>query len=254
MPNWHRRTVLATGAALSTGLGLASSVTGESNDDGIKGERDLELSVTASESVPYKEIAEPGEDTADFYIEVTNHGDESVLVEGSFKIGRFDEPLLSASPVELVPGETDTAYFGIMSRDLSPGDHEWTVTANDETETGTLTVTDTEGEHDLELSVTASESVPYKEIAEPGEDTADFYIEVTNCGDASVSVEGRFKIGRIDEPLLSASPVELVPGETDTAYFGIMSRDLSPGDHEWTVTANDETETGTLTVTDDEEC
>lgn len=144
MPNWHRRTVLATGAALSSGLGLASSVAGQSTDDDTEGERGLELSVSASESAPYKEIAEPGEDTADFYIEVTNRGDESVSVEGSFEIGRFDEPLLSASPVTLEPGETDTAYFGIMTRDLSPGDHEWTITANDETETGTLTVTDDE--------------------------------------------------------------------------------------------------------------
>ncbi|WP_249038806.1 hypothetical protein [Haloterrigena salifodinae] len=145
MPNWHRRTVLATGAALSTGLGLTSSVAGESNDDDTEGERDLELSVSAPESIPYEEVADPSEDAADFHIEVTNRGDEPVSVEGRFKIGPLDEPLLSASPVELKPGETNTVYFGVMSRDLGPGDHEWTVTANDKTETGTLTVTDDEG-------------------------------------------------------------------------------------------------------------
>ncbi len=144
MSSWHRRTVLVTGVTLSSGLGLASSGAGESNDDDVEREGGLELSVSAPESVPYKEVADPSEDAADFDIEVTNSGDESVTVEGRFKIGQFNEPLLSASPIELEPGETDTAHFGVMSRDLGPGGHEWTITANDETETGTLTVTDDE--------------------------------------------------------------------------------------------------------------
>ncbi|AGB38415.1 hypothetical protein [Natronococcus occultus] len=105
---------------------------------------------------------------------------------------------------------------------------------------------------DLDLSVSAPDSIPYEETADPSEDAADFCITVTNRGDETVSVDGQFEIGPIDEPL----PLDLEPGETETTYYGVMSRDLGPGDHEWTVTANGETETetGTLTVTDDEEC
>ncbi|WP_394740714.1 hypothetical protein [Natronococcus roseus] len=103
---------------------------------------------------------------------------------------------------------------------------------------------------DLDLSVSAPDSIPYEETAEPSEDAADFCITVTNHGDEAVSVDGQFEIGPIDEPL----PLDLEPDETETAHYGVMSRDLGPGDHDWTVTANGETETGTLTVTDDEEC
>lgn len=109
---------------------------------------------------------------------------------------------------------------------------------------------DPEEETDLDLSVSAPDSVPYEETADPREDAADFCITVTNHGDGTISVDGQFEISPIDEPLL----LELEPGETDTVHFGVMSRDLGPGDHDWTVTANGETETGTLTVTDDEEC
>ncbi|ELY54907.1 hypothetical protein C491_17459 [Natronococcus amylolyticus DSM 10524] len=107
-----------------------------------------------------------------------------------------------------------------------------------------------EAEIELELSVSAPDSVPHEETADPSEDAADFCITVTNHGGKPVSVDGRFEIGPLDEPL----PLELESGETDTVDFGVMSRDLGPGDHEWTVSANGETETGTLTVTDDEGC
>ncbi|NKE37765.1 PQQ-binding-like beta-propeller repeat protein [Natronococcus sp. JC468] len=107
-----------------------------------------------------------------------------------------------------------------------------------------------ENKSDIELSVSAPGSVPYEETADPSEDAADFCITVTNHGDETSSVDGQFKIGPIDEPL----PLELEPGETDTVNFGVMSRDLGPGDYEWNVTANGETKTGTLTVTNDKEC
>lgn len=176
MANWNRRTVLATGATSTIGGLLAAVGAGESESDGdgatdgtdtdderpdgesddvgpadgegaeadaedgeSTGDGPLDLSVDAPGSVPYEEIADPAEDAAEFSITVTNRGSAPVTVEIGFEIGPIDEPFV----LELAPGECDTVYTGVMSRDLGVGDHEWTVTAADETETGTLTVTET---------------------------------------------------------------------------------------------------------------
>ncbi|MFC7212754.1 hypothetical protein ACFQO4_01500 [Saliphagus sp. GCM10025334] len=73
---------------------------------------------------------------------------------------------------------------------------------------------------------------------------------MTNRDDETTSIEVRLEVGPIDEPVF----LELDGRETDTAHYTVMSRDIGVGEHDWTVTANDETETGTLVVTEAEEC
>ncbi|TYL38659.1 hypothetical protein CV102_09075 [Natronococcus pandeyae] len=141
--------MLATGTALVTGSVLVAGASGEEEQQPDENDGDepdengsdepdenLELEVDAPEAVPYEEEADPTEDAADFDIEVTNRGPETTEVEVSLEIGPIDEPVF----LELEAGECDTAHYGVMSRDLGVGEHDWTVTANDETETGTLTV------------------------------------------------------------------------------------------------------------------
>ncbi|MDG5758541.1 PQQ-like beta-propeller repeat protein [Natronococcus sp. A-GB1] len=162
---------------------------------------------------------------------------------------------LSLRGIEECPADPDLVEVRAWAPDVGepdepPEDEEDEEEADDDEEDEEEADDEPTDEADLDLSVSAPDSIPYEETADPSEDAADFCITVTNHGDETVSVDGQFDIGPIDEPL----PLELEPGETETAYYGVMSRDLGPGDHDWTVTANGETETGTLTVTDDEEC
>lgn len=62
----------------------------------------LELSVSAPESAPYEEEADPAEDAVDFEISVTNHSDESVSVDVALEIG----PSTSRSPSSWRPAST----------------------------------------------------------------------------------------------------------------------------------------------------
>ncbi|UTF52151.1 PQQ-binding-like beta-propeller repeat protein [Natronosalvus rutilus] len=100
------------------------------------------------------------------------------------------------------------------------------------------------------LSVQAPESIEYREEADPAEDGADFDVTVTNRRNETTAIEVRLEVDSIDEPVF----LELGSGETDTAHYTVTSRDLGAGEHDWTVSANDETETGTLVVTEQKEC
>ncbi|USZ72163.1 PQQ-binding-like beta-propeller repeat protein [Natronosalvus halobius] len=100
------------------------------------------------------------------------------------------------------------------------------------------------------LSVQAPESIEYREDADPDEDGADFDVTVTNRRDETAAIEVRLEVGPYDESV----SLELASGETDAVHYTVTSRDLGVGEHDWTVSANDVTETGTFVVTDPEEC
>ncbi|WP_312907349.1 PQQ-binding-like beta-propeller repeat protein [Natronosalvus caseinilyticus] len=102
------------------------------------------------------------------------------------------------------------------------------------------------------LLVQAPESIEYREDADPDpdEDGTDFDVTVTNRRNETTTIEVRLEIGPYDESV----SLELDGGETDAVHFIVTSRDLGAGEHDWIASANDVTETGTLIVTDPEEC
>lgn len=79
---------------------------------------------------------------------------------------------------------------------------------------------------------------------------ASFRASVTNAGDEPVTVPVRLDVAYFDDVI---GTVELDPGETGRAYESFDPRSFGPGEHEWTVTAAGETETGTLTVEADDD-
>lgn len=98
---------------------------------------------------------------------------------------------------------------------------------------------DGDGDPALELSVRADDSTHVDR------GITSFRAEVTNLGDDPVSVSVALEIAHVDEEL---ETLELGPGETGSARKSFDPRSLRPGEHEWTVAAGGETETGTLPV------
>lgn len=91
----------------------------------------------------------------------------------------------------------------------------------------------------IEVSISATDSTPVLK------GHADFLIRVTNNDADAVSVPVTLEIAHVDREL---ETLELDAGERGDAYVSIEARSLGSGEHEWTVTAGDATETGTLTV------
>lgn len=96
----------------------------------------------------------------------------------------------------------------------------------------------------LELSVSATDSVAVLE------EHVDFQVTVTNQGAEPATVPIVLEIGHVDETL---ETLELDVDESGDAYRSIEAREFGSGEHDWTITAGDATETGTVTVESDEE-
>lgn len=101
-------------------------------------------------------------------------------------------------------------------------------------------------ETDLELEVTAEDSGHVDQRL-----TTEFEICVRNHGDERVSVPVTLEMGHIDEDV---GTFEIDPGQNEVDQAGFFHpRTLGPGEHEWTVTAGELTETGTFVVEADED-
>lgn len=92
----------------------------------------------------------------------------------------------------------------------------------------------------LELSVSAPDSIARGE-------SASFDLMVWNHGDEAVEVTVALEVSAVSE----STTVEIPPGDCYASYHSVWCGDLSVGDNEWTVTADGETESGTLTVTEE---
>ncbi len=235
MSNHNRRSLIAGGATLLIGGTLASLTTVGARDDD-PAEEELELSVSASDSTPVRE------GHADFLVTVTNRGDAPVSVPVVLEIAHVYDEL---ETLELAPGESGDAYASLEARSLGSGEHDWTVTAGGEVETGTVTVEShdeyDEDREDLELTVHLHDGATVR--IQDGETTARIGCNMTvfNHDDDPVSAEGSFEIAGEHEPI----SVEL--DGRDSEYIS-AAVELERGEHEWTATVEDETETGTLVV------
>ncbi|TYL38555.1 hypothetical protein CV102_12205 [Natronococcus pandeyae] len=235
MSNHNRRSLIAGGTSLITVGALASLTTvGARDDDSAEGE--LELSISAPDSVPVRE------GYADFLVTVTNHGDDPVSVPVVLEIAHIYDEL---ETLELAPGESGNAYTSIEARSLGSGEHDWTVTADGEVETGTVTVESheeyDEDREDLELTVHLLDGATAR--IQDGETTTRIGCDLTvfNHDDDPVSADGSFEIAGEREPI----SVELDGRESEYISTTV---ELERGEHEWTATIGDETETGTLVV------
>lgn len=208
-------------------------------EDDPEPESGLELSVSAPESAPYREEADSAEDAVEFEVSVTNHGDESVSADVTLEISPIDEPVT----LELAPGEADIAHYGVMTRDPGVGDHEWTVTAGDETETGTLTVTDGDELEDDVAATNRALSVRAPDSIVSGESVC-FDITVRNEFEETVEVSITLDVAAIGDSTVA----EIEPGDTYASFHTVHCSELSGGENKWFVTAGGESESGTLVV------
>lgn len=203
-------------------------------------EDDLEMSVSATDSTPVTE------GHADFLVTVTNDGDEPVSVPVTLEIAHVYKEL---EVLELDPGESGDAYASFEARDFGSGDHEWTVTAGDAVETGTVTVESEddydEDRADIELTVHLQDGATVR-IQEGDTMRIGCNLTVFNHGDEPVSATGSLEIADQTKPIA----VELDGRESEHISKTV---EIGEGEHEWTITVEDESESGTLTAVCDSE-
>lgn len=246
MANRNRRSVLASSAALLTGSVIASSDTVGADDTS---DVDLELTVDADDST-HVDLG-----NTSFRISVTNHGPDAVSVPVTLEVAHFDEEL---ETFELAGRDSASTYRLFDPRSLGPGDHDWTVTAGDETETGTLVVEsddDYEGSDDgFYLAVHSWNPDGDEEMVSHVEDARDtislgFDMTALNYRYDPVETELTFEIDDETE----AIPLEFDPRESKHVF---TQAELGVGRYEWTATLGEKTETGRIRIVpeDADEC
>lgn len=254
MPSRNRRSVLAGSASLLTGSLLVSTVAGgaadadeDSSDTADADENDLTLEVTVEDSGHVDQRL-----STEFEICVRNHGDERVSVPVTLEIGHIDE----TDTLEIDPGENEVERAGfIYPRSLGPGEHEWTVTAGDETETGTFVVEADEGYEDRDdgyhISILNPDGAEGSEIVketDDGQDTASFYfdIDVMNYSYEAVEGERTFEVGDV----VNQWSLEFEPREYKQTYAFF---DLPVGEYGWTASIGEDSISGRIRVVPGEE-
>lgn len=217
----------------------ATSDDGQSDDETDADGGQLELSVSATDSVSVLE------EHVDFNITVTNHGAEPITVPVELEIAHVAETL---DTLELDSDESGGAYRSIEAREFGSGDHDWTIAVGDEVETGTVSVKSDddydEDREDLELEMGLIDGATVR--LQDGESSTRIGCEMTvfNHGTEPVSAVGSFEIADQTKPI----EVDL-DGRASTHIRKIV--EVEEGDHEWTATVGEETETGTLHVVSD---
>ncbi|APX98063.1 hypothetical protein [Natronorubrum daqingense] len=102
----------------------------QDEDESVDDDPTLELSVSAPESITT-------EDSARFTLTVRNEGDVDADLTVELEV---DGDVHSVS-IGLNAGECDSSTLCVSGSSVGRGDHDWTVTAADETATGALSVT-----------------------------------------------------------------------------------------------------------------
>ncbi|WP_254522651.1 hypothetical protein [Natrinema caseinilyticum] len=102
-------------------------------------------------------------------------------------------------------------------------------------------------ESDLELEVDVTET---RHIS-PSADRFEFDVCVRNTGDEPVSVPITLEMAHIDEEV---DVFEIDPNDSESDNIGhVHPTSLGPGEYDWTITAGEATETGTVLVTADDD-
>ncbi|MFC4990070.1 PQQ-binding-like beta-propeller repeat protein [Saliphagus infecundisoli] len=91
----------------------------------------------------------------------------------------------------------------------------------------------------LELSVSAPDSIARGE-------TASVDVRIWNHGEDAAEITVSLEAGDVSDSMT----VEIAPGDCYASFHTVPCGDLSLGDNEWTITAGEVTESGTLVLTD----
>lgn len=96
-----------------------------------------------------------------------------------------------------------------------------------------------EDDRAVELSVSAPDSIARGE-------SASVDVRVWNHGESTAEVTISLEAGNVAE----STTVEIAAGDCYASFRAVPCDDLSVGDNEWTVTAGEQEESGTLTLTE----
>lgn len=255
MSDRRRRSVITGSATLLTGSFLVSNGavgadngSEETNQTNDTDEQELGLKVEVDDS---GHVDQPSYTV--FELCVRNYGNEPVSVPVTLEIGHIDEEV---DTLEIGPGESENDRAGfIHPRSLGPGEHDWTVTAGEETVTGTFVVEADEDYEDRDsgyhISILTPANAEESEIVketDDGQDTASFWfnIDVMNYRYESVEGERTFEVGDV----LDQWSLEFEPREYKQTY---ASFDLPEGEYEWTATIGEDSISGHIRVVPSEE-
>jgi hypothetical protein len=184
--------------------------------------------------------------------DVANIGDfddtQEITLEVENDAGDVTE--LASQSVELDAGGTTTVEFNVDNVDLAPGDYTHTVSSDDTSVSGNLTVEEAPDEATFEVS----NLVPADANVTEGDDPIDVTADVENTGDLSGTQDVALEVTNASGVVYSDTvSVELDAGNSTTVEFtGVPAGDLAPGDYTHTVSSDDTSVSGSLTVEADD--
>ncbi|WP_302080009.1 CARDB domain-containing protein [Salinibaculum rarum] len=205
---------------------------------------DLTFPVGSAEPRPYFEISglSPTDKTAiegesvDVSATVDNIGSEQGTQTVTLDI---NGSTVETRDVTLGPGSQETVEFSLDTASLGAGNYTHGIASDDNGQTGSLTV------ESREASFTVSELSPTETTVVKG-DTINASATVTNEGNAEGTETVTLQAG---STTLASQDVTLSDGaQQEVTFTGVSTNSLAPGTYTHGIYANNDSQTGTLTV------
>ncbi len=170
-------------------------------------------------------------------VDVTNVGEEAGEFGLSLSVGNESE---TEAPGELGPGENTTVTFENVTAALDPGEYTVQVNTNDDAIAGGLTVESGVALRNLDIAGQGANATV------GGDAGGNVSVTVENTGGQQSAFDVRLRLENTTETTLSTA--ELGSGQSTTLTFDAAIPDLEPGEYNLSVSVDNETATGDLTV------
>ena len=177
---------------------------------------------------------------------VENTGDESGTQEVTLSIDGSEE---ASESVTLAAGETESVTFGYETSEGDVPEVEATVASDDDTASTTISVEEAPDPADFQLS----DLDPAEETVTEGDDPIDVTVDVTNEGEESGEQDVVLEVVDDDTGEVAytdtVADVALDADGTETVTFeDVPAGDLDPGEYTHSVSSENDTIAGSLTV------
>ena len=201
-----------------------------------------------------------GDDPIDFTVDTENVGDEVGDQDIELEILNETDDVVYEAAVEAVAldaADTDTVTFeAVPVGDFEVGEYDVTVASANDSVAGTITVTEAVPDPEpAEYQV--SNLDPADVTVTEGDDPIDFTVDTENVGDevGDQDIELEIANSSTDEIVIedTVSDVELAGGAQETVTFEAVDvGDLDAGDYDVTISSDNDSVSGSLTVESDE--
>ena len=170
---------------------------------------------------------------------VSNEGSDSGTQTVAWRV---DGSTVTSREVELGPGESQTVTFrDLETQALPAGSYTHGIVTADDSQTATLTI-----ESEPEPSTVEVSSVDPGDVAVNAGESVDVTATLSNTGQAEFTQSVDLLV---DDTLLDRVSVSFDRGSTRTVEFdAILTEELEPGEHTYTISTGDDRQSSSLTV------